>query len=114
MCCRGNRYDVISALKVLPNNRVAKIFIVCLHYELSFFGIFHRFTKTIATKKTLSSLLNITIYHFITTKTQKLGTVIVRAMDEIVIWWLVVNEAFYFPDKLKIDLHLNRRPYWPV
>ena len=55
-CC-GNRYDVISAFKVLPNNRVAKIFIVCLHYELSFFGIFHRFTKAIATKKTLSSLL---------------------------------------------------------
>ena len=56
-CCHGNRYDVISALKVLPNNRVAKIFIVCLHYEISFFGIFHRFTNTIATKKTLSSLL---------------------------------------------------------
>ena len=30
-CCHGERYDVIiSALKVLPNNRVAKIFIVCL------------------------------------------------------------------------------------
>ena len=58
MCCRGNRYDVISAFKVLPNNRVAKIFIVCLHYELlSFFGILHRFTNTIAIKKTLSSLL---------------------------------------------------------
>ena len=56
-CCRGNRYDVTSALKVLPNNRVAKIFIVCLHYEISFFGIFHRFTNTMATKKTLSSLL---------------------------------------------------------
>ena len=41
----------MSALKVLPNNRVAKIFIVCLHYEISFFGIFHRFTNTIATKK---------------------------------------------------------------
>ena len=52
VCCRGNRYDVITALKVLPNNRVAKIFIVCLHYEISFFGIFHRFTNTIATKKT--------------------------------------------------------------
>ena len=49
-CCHGNRYDVASALKVLPNNRVAKIFIVCLHYEISFFGIFHRFTNTIATK----------------------------------------------------------------
>ena len=24
-CCHGNRYDVIRALKVLPNNRVAKI-----------------------------------------------------------------------------------------
>ena len=58
-CCHGSRYDVISALKVLPNNRVAKIFIVCLHYEISFFGIFHRFTNTIAIKKTLSSLLNI-------------------------------------------------------
>ena len=46
----GNVYDVISALKVLPNNRVAKIFIVCLHYEISFFGIFHCFTNTIATK----------------------------------------------------------------
>ena len=45
-------------LKVLPNNRVAKIFIVCLHYEISFFGIFHRFTHTIAIKKTFSSLLN--------------------------------------------------------
>ena len=29
-CCHGNRYDVISSLKVLTNNRVAKIFIVCL------------------------------------------------------------------------------------
>ena len=58
-CCHGSRHDVISALKVLPNNRVAKIFIVCLHYEISFFGIFHRFTNTIAIKKTLSSLLNI-------------------------------------------------------
>ena len=48
-CCRGNRYDVMSALKVLPNNRVAKIFIVYPHYELSFFGIFRRFTNTIAT-----------------------------------------------------------------
>ena len=38
---------------------VAKILIVCLHYELSFFGIFHRFTNTIATKKTLSSLLKL-------------------------------------------------------
>ena len=44
-CCHGNRYAVISTLKVLPNNRVAKI-----HYEISFFGIFHRFTNTIATK----------------------------------------------------------------
>ena len=49
-CYHGNRYDVISTLKVLPNNRVAKIFIVFLHFEISFFGIFHRFTKTIATK----------------------------------------------------------------
>ena len=50
-CCHGNRYDVISALKVLTNNRVAKIFIVCLHNEISFFGIYHRFTNTIATQK---------------------------------------------------------------
>ena len=49
-CCHSNRYDAISALKVLPNNRVAKIFIVCLRYEISFFGIFHRFTNTIARK----------------------------------------------------------------
>ena len=49
-CCHGNLYDVISAFKVLPNNRVAKIFIVCLHCEISFFGIFHRFTNTKATK----------------------------------------------------------------
>ena len=48
--CHGDRYAVISALKVLSNNRVAKIFIVCLHYEISFFGIFHRFTNTTATK----------------------------------------------------------------
>ena len=27
-CCHGNRYDLISALRVLPNNRVLKIFIV--------------------------------------------------------------------------------------
>ena len=53
-----NRYDVISALKVLSNNRVAKIFIVCLHYEIPFFGIFHRFTNTIATKKTFRASLN--------------------------------------------------------
>ena len=50
-CCHGNRYDVTRALKVLTNNRVAKIFIVCLCNEISFFGIFHRFTNTIATKK---------------------------------------------------------------
>ena len=49
-CCHGNQYDVISALTVLPNNGVAKIFIVCLHYEISFFGIFHRFTNIIATE----------------------------------------------------------------
>ena len=49
-CCHGNRYDVITALKVLPNNRVANIFIVCPLYEISFFGIIHRFTNTIATK----------------------------------------------------------------
>ena len=55
-CCHGNRYDVIRALKVLTNNRVAKIFIVFLHNKISFFGIFHRFTNTIAIK-TLSSLL---------------------------------------------------------
>ena len=47
VCYHGNRYDVISALKVLPNNRVANIFIVCLHYEISFFGIFHHFTNII-------------------------------------------------------------------
>ena len=51
VCCHGNRYDVIRVRKVLPNNRVAKIFIVCLHYETSFFGTFHRFTKTKATEK---------------------------------------------------------------
>ena len=33
-CCHGNRYDVMSALKVLPNNRVAKIFIVSLHLTI--------------------------------------------------------------------------------
>ena len=49
-CCHGNRYDIISALKVLPKNRVAKIFIFFLHYEISFFGIFNRFTNTTATK----------------------------------------------------------------
>ena len=49
-CCHGNRRDVVSTLKVLLNNRVEKIFIVCLHDEISFFGIFHRFTNTIATK----------------------------------------------------------------
>ena len=62
-CCRGNRYDVISALKVLPNDRVAKIFIVCLHYEISFFGIFHRFTNTIATKKPFRASLNKVYQH---------------------------------------------------
>ena len=71
MCCRGNRHDVISAFKVLPNNRVAKIFIVCLHYELSFSGIFHRFTKTIATKKTLSSLLNASRIQIVFIRTSK-------------------------------------------
>ena len=54
-CCHGKRYDVINALKVLPNIRVAKIFIVCLHYEISFFGIFHRLTHTIATKNPFES-----------------------------------------------------------
>ena len=49
---------ISSLLKLLPNNRVAKIFIVCLHYEIFFFGIFHCFTNTIATKN-LSSLLKI-------------------------------------------------------
>ena len=62
-CCHGNRYDVISALKVLPNSRVAKIFIVCLQYGISFFGIFHCFTNTIGTEKTLSSLLKLFGWH---------------------------------------------------
>ena len=57
-CCRGNRYDVLRALKVLPNNRVAKLFIVCPHFEISFFGIFHRFTNTIATKKPFRASLS--------------------------------------------------------
>ena len=57
-CCHGNRYDVISALKVLPNNRVANIFIVFLHYEIFFFGIFHRFTNTIATEKPFRASLS--------------------------------------------------------
>ena len=47
-CCHGNRYDVISTLKVLLNNRVAKILLVNAYkYEISFFGIFHHFTNTI-------------------------------------------------------------------
>ena len=49
-CSHGSQYDVISALEVLPNNGVTKIFIVCLHYEMSFFDIVYRFTNTIATK----------------------------------------------------------------
>ena len=49
-CCHGNRYDAISTLRELPNNRVAKILIDCLHYEISFFGIVHHFTNTIAKK----------------------------------------------------------------
>ena len=60
-CCHGNRYDVIRALRVLTNNRVAKIFIVCLHNEISFFGIFHRFTNTLATKKTFRASLIVQI-----------------------------------------------------
>ena len=32
----GNRYDVTSTLKVLPNNLVAKIFIVCPHEKALF------------------------------------------------------------------------------
>ena len=36
-CCHGNRHDVTSTLKVLPNNRVAKIFIVCPQ-DQSFFS----------------------------------------------------------------------------
>ena len=60
--CHGNQYDIISTLKVLPNNRVANTFIVCLHYEISFFGIFHRFTNTLATKN-LSSLLTVPLSH---------------------------------------------------
>ena len=58
VCCHGNRYDVISALKVLPNNRVAKISIVCLHYEVSFLGVFRCFTNSIATKKPFRASLN--------------------------------------------------------
>ena len=45
-----------STWEFASHNRVAKIFIVCLHYEISLFGIFHRFTNTIATKKTFLSL----------------------------------------------------------
>ena len=57
-CCHVNQYDVISALKVLSNNRVAKISIVCPHYEISFFGILHRFTNTIATKNPFELLVS--------------------------------------------------------
>ena len=50
-CCHGNRYDDISALKVLPNNRVAKIFMVCLHYEISFFGCLSSFQEDYSNEK---------------------------------------------------------------
>ena len=63
-CCHGKRYDVISALKVLTNTRVAKIFIVCLHNEISFFGIFHRFTNTIATTKPFRTSLSLCCCEF--------------------------------------------------
>ena len=46
-CFHGNQFEVISALKVLPNNRVD---IYSLPTLISFFGIFHRFTNTIETK----------------------------------------------------------------
>ena len=49
-CYHGNRYDFTSTLKVLPNNKVAKMFIVCLRDQSSFLVIgFHRFTNTTAT-----------------------------------------------------------------
>ena len=59
--CHGNQYEVISTLKVFPNNRIAKIFLVCLHYEISFFGIFHQFTNTIATKNPLRASLRVKV-----------------------------------------------------
>ena len=44
--CHGNRYDVISTLKVLPNNIVAKIFIYFLPTRKSSFLVtFNRFTN---------------------------------------------------------------------
>jgi len=60
------RVAVVSALKVLPNNKVAKIFIVCLHYEISFFGNFHRFTNTIGTKKKKPFRASLSQLNFVT------------------------------------------------
>ena len=45
--CYGNGADVTISPKILLDKRSAKIFIVCLHGQKSFFVIFHRFKRII-------------------------------------------------------------------
>ena len=60
-CCHGNGYDLTTSLKVLPDKRVVKIFIVSPHGQKYFFVIFPRFKRIITIKKpflaTLSGLI---------------------------------------------------------
>ena len=45
--CHSNHYNVRTSFKVLPNDRVTKLFIVCPHGEIHFFVTFCNFTNTI-------------------------------------------------------------------
>ena len=49
-CCYGNYDDVRTSFKVLPNNCVTNVFIVCPHDQLQFFVIFHHLTSTTTMK----------------------------------------------------------------
>ena len=53
-CRQGNRYDVRTSLKVLPNKRVTKMFIVCPHDQIEFSVTFHHFTNTSTMKNPLA------------------------------------------------------------
>ena len=57
-CCHGNSSEVKTGLKVLPDKRVVKIFIVYPHGQKYFFVIFPRFKRIITIKKPFRATLS--------------------------------------------------------
>ena len=57
--CLGNGYDVTTSLKVLPDKRVVKIFIVYPYGQKYFFVNFPPFKRTITIKKPFLDTLKV-------------------------------------------------------